>query len=141
MKVLMASLAGATALFLAAVNLSFVDTSFFCAGVISSEDGWHPATTAFTLRRYRWWADLRNASEGHAWIRLPDRDDESFAHVVVDGDLMRIAGCGTELRGVFSISRSDLSLHTRDGTFDGACRLVAVGADCTDLCFQGPEDL
>ena len=84
MKVLGASLVAATALFLMAVNLSFVDTSFFCAGVISSEDGWHPATTAFTLRRYRWWADLWTASEGHAWIKLPDGSGESFAHVDAD---------------------------------------------------------
>jgi len=141
MKVLGASLVAATALFLMAVNLSFVDTSFFCAGVISSEDGWHPATTAFTLRRYRWWADLWTASEGHAWIKLPDGSGESFAHVDADGDLVRIAGCGTEVQGVFSTTRSDLSLHTRDGTFEGACRPVSVSADCSALCIEGPEDL
>jgi len=141
MKVLGASLTAATALFLVAINLSFVDMSFLCAGVISSEDGWHQATTAFTLRRYRWWAYPWNASEAHAWIKLPDRSGESFAHVGADGDLLRIAGCGTEVQGVFSTTRSDLSLHTRDGTFEGACRPVSVSADCSALCIEGPEDL
>jgi hypothetical protein len=141
MKVLGASLVAATVLFLMAVNLSFVDTSFLCAGVLSSEDGWQPATTAFTLRRYRGWAVLWNASEGHAWISLPDGGGESFAHVDADGDLMRIAGCGTELHGAFSASRSQLSLNTRDQAFAGTCTQVSVGADCTGVCIHGPEDL
>ena len=54
---------------------------------------------------------------------------------------MRIAGCGTEVQGVFSTLRGKLSLHTRDGTFEGACRSVSVSADCTALCIEGPEDL
>jgi len=141
MKVLGASLVAATALFLMAVNLSFVDTSFLCAGVISSEDGWHPAAAAFTLRRYRWWAGLWNDSQGHAWITLPDRGGESFAHVDAEGDLLRITGCGTEVQGVFSRSLRDLNLHSRDGAFGGTCREASVRADCTGICIHGPEDL
>jgi hypothetical protein len=141
MKVLMASLVAVTTLFLAAVNLSFFDTSFLCVGVVSSEDGWHPATTAFTLRRYRWWAELWSPLGAHAWIKLPDGRGESFAHVGADGDRMQIAGCGTEVQGVFSTSRNDLSLNTRDGTFEGACTKASLGADCTGFCVHLPEDL
>jgi hypothetical protein len=42
---------------------------------------------------------------------------------------------------VFSRSLRDLSLHSRDGAFEGTCREVSVRADCTGICIHGPEDL
>lgn len=141
MKVLAALFVAATLLFLAAVNLSFVDTSFVCAGAVLSGDGWHPATAALTLRQYRGWAGLWSRSAGHAWIRLPGHPDNSFANVDERDDQLRIAGCGTELRGVFSTSSGELIVHAREGDFRGNCLKGHLKPDCVATCVRGPEDL
>lgn len=141
MKVLGASIVAATLLFLAAVNVSFVDTPFVCAGAISNEQGWRPATAAFTLRQYHRWAEPWSGSHGHAWIRLPGDQDYSFAHVDERGSQLRIAGCGTEVRGLFSTASGELTLHTRKGDFRGSCLEGHFEDDCTETCVRGPQDL
>ena len=141
MKVLGASIVAATLLFLAAVNLSFVDTPFVCAGAMSYEQGWQPATAAFTLRRYHGWAGLWSGADGHAWIRLPGDRDYSFVHVAERRGQLRIAGCGTEVRGLFSTASGELTIHTREGDFRGSCLEGHLEDDCTDTCVRGPQDL
>jgi hypothetical protein len=126
MKVLVALLIVAGALYLAAIKYAAVESRLQCAGMFMSSEGAGPALADLKLHRYRWWAALWRGSEGHLWIEMPEQSVDAFAHVDEAGDLVVFFDDEKKIQGTFSLTRGALNLETPRGLFGGTCVRVAT---------------
>jgi hypothetical protein len=126
MKVLVALLVVAGALYLAAVKYAAVEIRFQCAGLLMSNEGAGPAVADLKLHRYRWWAALWRGSDGYLWIEMPEQSVDAVAHLDEAGDVLVFFDDEKKIQGTFSLSRGALNLETPRGLFGGTCVPVAT---------------
>jgi hypothetical protein len=94
-----------------------------CAGKMSSKYGPGPATVFVDLKRPSWALREWHSARGSLRLELPQVAVVHYEIVRDDGDLLEIV-LADEGRsaGTFSMSTGELTLHTPQGRFLGACQ-------------------
>ena len=98
-----------------------------CDGKITDTADSLRTTVFLKFQLYRPWMFWAN-SGGMAWSEIPNQELEYYSKVQRVGDFLQFSTHDLKRLGGFSTLSNALWLDTRDGRFEGACKLTEPAA-------------
>ena len=127
-KIVLAVVAVVIGGFLFVANFSSVETRYECSGTLYAGSQSAAETAHIRVEHYRPWINLWSDSDGALWFEIPHKTLEYFEQIEVSSVGLQIGNTDAPFKGTFSTVSRAITINTRLGQFQGACRPVPADA-------------